>query len=129
MTTYENNGEISKIQIFRLFVKDRILDLTDLLAFDPRRSKIVVTLVEHNEANKATQRVRHFVDADDMKLICHDLLSGVFTSFEDHKGSAHDDYTEARVLSLKRETKYCQPYVFASIMARERSMGWGRCGW
>jgi len=111
MTTYEKNGEVSKIQIFRLVVKDRILDLTDLLAFDPRRSKIVVTLVEFDEANKATQRVRHYVDADDMKLICHDLLAGGFTSFEDHKGSAHDDYTEARVLSLKKETKYRLPYV------------------
>ena len=111
MTTYEKNGEVSKIQIFRLVVKDRILDLTDLLAFDPRRSKIVVTLVEFDDANKATQRVRHYVDSDDMKLICHDLLGGTFTSFEDQKGSAHDDYTEARVLSLKKETKYRQPYV------------------
>ena len=111
MTTYEKNGEVSKIQIFRLVVKDKILDLSDLLAFDARRSKIVVTLVEFDDANKATQRVRHYIDADDMKLICHDLLAGSFTSFEDQKGSVHDDYTEARVLSLKKETKYRQPYV------------------
>ena len=117
MNTYEKNGaegagrEVTKIQIFRFVAKDKILDITDLLAFDPKRSKIVFTLVEFDEHNKATQRVRHYVDADDMKLVCHDLLAGTFTSFEDQKGSAHDDYTEARVLSFKKESKYRQPYV------------------
>ena len=103
--------EVTKIQIFRFVAKDKILDITDLLAFDPKRSKIAFTLVEFDEHNKATQRVRHYVDADDMKLVCHDLLAGTFTSFEDQKGSAHDDYTEARVLSFKKEAKYRQPFV------------------
>lgn len=111
----QNNGpqekEVTKIQIFRFVAKDKIVDLTDLLAFDPKRSKIAFTLVEFDDSNKATQRVRHYVDADDMKLVCHDLLAGTFTAFEDQKGSVHDDYTEARVLSLKKETKYRQPYV------------------
>jgi len=117
MNTYEKNGadsagrEVTKIQIFRFVAKDKILDITDLLAFDPKRSKVAFTLVEFDEHNKATQRVRHYVDADDMKLVCHDLLAGTFTSFEDQKGSAHDDYTEARVLSFKKEAKYRQPYV------------------
>ena len=117
MNTYEKNGadsagrEVTKIQIFRFVTKDKILDITDLLAFDPKRSKVAFTLVEFDEHNKATQRVRHYVDADDMKLVCHDLLAGTFTSFEDQKGSAHDDYTEARVLSFKKEAKYRQPYV------------------
>ena len=103
--------EVTKIQIFRLVAKDKLLDITDLLAFDPKRSKIAFTLVELDESNKAVQRVRHYVDADDMKLVCTDLLAGSFTSFEDQKGSAHDDYTEARVLSFKKEAKYRQPYV------------------
>ena len=111
----QNNGayekEVTKIQIFRFVAKDKIVDLTDLLAFDPKRSKIAFTLVEFDDSNKATQRVRHYVDADDMKLVCHDLLAGTFTAFEDQKGSVHDDYTEARVLSFKKETKYRQPYV------------------
>ena len=117
MNTYEKNGadsagrEVTKIQIFRFVAKDKILDITDLLAFDPKGSKVAFTLVEFDEHNKATQRVRHYVDADDMKLVCHDLLAGTFTSFEDQKGSAHDDYTEARVLSFKKEAKYRQPYV------------------
>ncbi len=117
MNTYEKNGadsgarEVTKIQIFRFVAKDKILDIADLLAFDPKRSKVAFTLVEFDEHNKATQRVRHYVDADDMKLVCHDLLAGTFTSFEDQKGSAHDDYTEARVLSFKKEAKYRQPYV------------------
>ena len=117
MNTYEKNGadnagrEVTKIQIFRFVAKDKILDITDLLAFDPKRSKVAFTLVEFDEHNKATQRVRHYVDADDMKLVCHDLLAGTFTSFEDQKGSVHDDYTEARVLSFKKESKYRQPYV------------------
>ena len=113
MTPYDNGSarEVTKIQIFRFVAKDRILDITDLLAFDPKRSKVAFTLVEFDDNNKATQRVRHYVDADDFKLVCHDLLAGTFTGFEDHKGSAHDDFTEARVLSLKKETKYRQPYV------------------
>ncbi len=109
MNTQEK--EVTKIQIFRSVTKDKIVDLTDLLAFDPKRSKIAFTLVEFDDSNKATQRVRHYVDADDMKLVCHDLLAGTFTAFEDQKGSVHDDYTEARVLSFKKETKYRQPYV------------------
>ena len=118
MNSYEKSSqdsgasrEVTKIQIFRFLAKDKILDLTDLLAFDTRRSKIAFTLVEFDENNKATQRVRHYVDSDDMKLVCHDLLAGSFTAFEDQKGSAHDDYLEARVLSLKKESKYRQPYV------------------
>ena len=117
MNTYEKNGadsgarEVTKIQIFRFVAKDKILDIADLLAFDPKRSKVAFTLVEFDEHNTATQRFRHYVDADDMKLVCHDLLAGTFTSFEDQKGSAHDDYTEARVLSFKKEAKYRQPYV------------------
>jgi len=117
MNTIEKSGndsggrEVTKIQIFRLVAKDKILDITDLLAFDAKRSKIAFTLVEFDENNKATQRVRHFVDTDDFKLICHDLLAGTFSSFEDQKGSAHDDFTEARVLSFKKEAKYRQPYV------------------
>ncbi len=114
MNTQNNSGyekEVTKIQIFRFVAKDKIVDLTDLLAFDPKRSKIAFTLVEFDDSNKATQRVRHYVDADDMKLVCHDLLAGTFTAFEDQKGSVHDDYTEARVLSFKKETKYRQPYV------------------
>lgn len=114
MTTYDNNTqtrEVSKIQIFRFVAKDKILDITDLLAFDPKRSKLAFTLVEFDDNHKATQRVKHYVDADDFKLVCHDLLAGTFTAFEDQKGSAHDDYTEARVLSLKKETKYRQPFV------------------
>ncbi len=113
MTNNENGAarEISKIQIHRFVAKDKILDITDMLTHDPKRSKLAFTLVEFDEQYKATQRVRHYVDADDLKLVCHDLLAGTFTQFEDQKGSAHDDYTEARVLSLKKETKYRQPYV------------------
>jgi len=109
--TIGQTREVTKIQIFRFVAKDKIVDICDLMAFDPRRSKLAFTLVEFDDTHKATQRVRHYVDTDDFKLVCHDLLSGTFTSFEDHKGSAHDDYTEARTLSLKKETKYRQPFV------------------
>lgn len=106
-----NGREVTKIQIFRFVAKDKILDICDLLAFDPKRSKLSFTLVEFDDNNKATQRVRHYVDSDDFKVVCHDLLAGTFTQFEDQKGSAHDDHTEARVLSLKKDAKYRQPFV------------------
>ncbi len=111
MSEISTGREVSKIQIYRFVSKDKIVDICDLLAFDPKRSKLTFTLVEFDDTRKATERVRHYVDADDFKLVCHDLLAGTFTSFEDHKGSVHDDFTEARILSLKRETKYRQPYV------------------
>ena len=105
--------EITKIQIFRFVAKDKILDICDMLAFDPRRSKLSFTLVEFDDAYKATQRVRHYVDSDDFKLVCHDLLGGLFTGFEDQKGGQQPDgdYVEARVLSLKKETKYRLPFI------------------
>jgi hypothetical protein len=114
MNNTDNNTarEVTKIQIYRFVAKDnKILDICDLLAFDPKRSKLAFTLVEFDEHYKATERVRHYVDTDDFKLVCHDLLAGTFSHFEDQKGSAHDDHTEARVLSLKKETKYRQPIV------------------
>ncbi len=110
-TPYGNNNQGSKIQIYRYVASGKILDVTDLLSFDPKRSKIAFALVEFDDQNKATQRVRHFVDATDMKLLCHDVLTGLFTEFADEKGSGNGDYTEARVLSFKKETKYRQPYV------------------
>lgn len=111
MSELNTTRETSKIQVYRFVAKDKIIDICDLLSFDPKRSKMAFTLVEFDDVHKATQRVRHYVDADDLKLVCHDLLAGTFTGFEDHKGSVHDDFTEARVLSLKKETKYRQPYV------------------
>ena len=50
MNTYEKNGadsagrEVTKIQIFRFVAKDKILDITDLLAFDPKRSKVAFSI-------------------------------------------------------------------------------------
>ena len=118
--------EVTKIQIFRFVAKDKILDITDLLAADPKRSKLAFTLVQFDEHFKATTRVRHYVDTDDFKLVCHDLLAGTFAAFEDQKGSAHDDYTEARVLSLKKETKYRQPYVLRIDNGQGETYGQGQ---
>ena len=104
--------EVTKIQIYRFVAKDnKILDICDLLAFDPKRSKLAFTLVEFDENYKATQRVRHYVDTDDFKLVCYDLLAGTFTQFEDQNGTVHDEHTEARVLCLKKDAKYRQPIV------------------
>ena len=135
MNTYEKpqrqrpGREVTKIQIFRFVAKDKILDVCDLLAFDPKRSKLAFTLVEFDDHYKATQRVRHYVDADDFKLVCHDLLAGTFTNFEDQKGSAHDDYTEARVLSFKKETKYRQPFVLRIDNGQGEVYGRARSRW
>ena len=114
MNNHENTTgvEVSKIQIYRFVAKDnKILDVTDMLAYDVKRSKLSITLVEFDDNWAATRRVRHYVDADDIKLVCHDILSGQFTAFEDHKGTAGQEYTEARALFLKMETKYRQPFV------------------
>ena len=100
-----------------------------MLAFDAKRSKLAFTLVEFDENFKATQRVRHYVDADDLKLVCHDLLAGTFTQFEDQKGSAHDDYTEARVLSFKKRRSTGSPTSCASTTVRARSTARAKSRW
>ncbi len=108
---YPDSFEGTRIQIFRYVAKDLLLDISDLLAYDPKRSKLAVALVEFDEQYRANQRVRHFVDADDCKLLCHDILHGLFTQFKDEKGNERDGRVEARVLTLSKETKYRQPFV------------------
>jgi hypothetical protein len=44
----QENGtarEVTKIQIHRFVAKDKILDITDMLTPDPKRSKVAFTLV------------------------------------------------------------------------------------
>jgi hypothetical protein len=65
------------------------------------------------EERRAKTRVRHFVDVADFKLVCWDILNNTFTEWTDHKGSpsAEDGALQARVLTLRKDAKYRQPYV------------------
>ncbi len=103
--------EIARVQIYKHVTKDRVLDISDMLSLDPKRHKIAFTLVEFDENYRATTRVRHFVDVPDFKLVCWDILCGSFAEWTDHKGSQHDDGLQARVLTLRKDPKYRQPYV------------------
>jgi hypothetical protein len=103
--------DISRIQIYKHVTKDRLLDIGDMLNVEVRRSKISLTLVEFDEKYQSKTRVRHYVDAGDFKLVCHDILNGQFSEWADHKGTPHDDGFQARVLTVRKDTKYRQPYV------------------
>ena len=107
----EATREITRVQIYKHVTKDRVLDISDMLSLDPRRNKLAFTLVAFDENFKAQSRVRHFVDVPDFKLVCWDILHGTFGEWTDHKGSAHDDGMQARVLTLRKDPKYRQPYV------------------
>lgn len=113
MTT-GNGREIARVQIYKHVTKDRVLDISDMLSLDPRRNKIAFTLLEFDENYKAKTRVRHFVDVPDFKLVCWDILNGMFTEWDDHKGSAapgENGELQARVLTLRKDVKYRQPFV------------------
>lgn len=103
--------DLTRIQVFKHVTKERLLDIGDMLSLDTRRSKISLTLVEFEEGYKATTRVRHYVDVADMKLACWDILTGGFTEWSDHKGTTVDGQVQARVLTLRRDPKYRQPFV------------------
>jgi hypothetical protein len=97
--------------VYKFVTRDRVLDVSEMLSLESRRSKIAFTLVEFDEAHKATVRVRHFADAADFKLVCWDILYGQFDEWTDHKGTVYDDGVQARVLHLRKDTKYRQPFV------------------
>lgn len=103
--------DLTRIQIYKHVTKERLLDIGDMMTLEARRSKISLTLVEFEEGYKATTRVRHYVDAADMKLACWDILTGGFTEWSDHKGTTVDGQVQARVLTLRRDPKYRQPFV------------------
>lgn len=107
----ETMREITRVQIYKYVTKDRVLDISDMLSLDARRNKLAFTLVAFDENYKAQSRVRHFVDVPDFKLVCWDILHGAFNEWTDHKGSVHDEGMQARVLTLRKDPKYRQPYV------------------
>jgi len=105
------DGEFSKVQVYKYVTKDKVLDIGDMLSPDPKRSKLSITIVEFDERFKAKTRVKHYVDSDDFKLVCRDILSGCFSEWTDHKGTVHDGTPEARVLNIKKDEKFRNPFV------------------
>jgi hypothetical protein len=114
MATLEMGREtapLTRVQIYKYVTKDRVLDISDMLSLEPRRSKIAFTLLEFDANHKATTRVRHYVDTNDFKLVCWDILNGIFTEWTDHKGTKTEDGFQARVLTVRKDIKYRQPFV------------------
>ena len=105
------NNELSRVQVYKYVTKDKVLDIGDMLSVDPKHSKLSITIVEFDERFKTKTRVRHYVDSDDFKLVCWDILNSRFNEWTDHKGTIHDGTPEARVLNFKRDEKYRNPFV------------------
>jgi hypothetical protein len=104
--------DVYRTQICRYVEGDLILDISDMLSPEPRRNKVALTIVEFDGAFRVSRRVKHYVDVDDFKLVCHDIIEGTMTRFDDYKGSIHADSVEARVLTIKRPGKAQDPIVF-----------------
>ncbi len=98
-------------QIFRYVTKDKVLDVGDLLDPDPKRCKVRFILLQFGRDFKATTRALHHADADDLEVVCWDILHGTFREWADHKGSTRDGTCQARVLTLRKDPKYDNPYV------------------
>ncbi len=103
--------QTARPQIFRYVTKDKVLDVGDLLDPDPKRSKVRFILLQFGRDFKATTRTLHYVDADDIEVVCWDILHGMFREWTDHKGSVRDEACQARVLTLRKDPKYDNPYV------------------
>lgn len=104
------NSDIGNVQIYRYVTKDRILDVSDMLSLDSRRNKLSITLVEYDKNYTAVNRVKHYVDAEPFKVVCWQILHDAFEEWVDHKGTVHDNKPEARVLTIKKDTRYRNPY-------------------
>ncbi|GAB4462942.1 MAG: hypothetical protein OHK0029_30750 [Armatimonadaceae bacterium] len=114
MSSWEQGRDaapLTRVQIYKYVTKDRVLDISDMLSLEPRRSKIAFTLLQFDENYKATTRVRHYADVPDFKLVCYDMLHHQFTEWTDHKGSPTENGLQARVMTLRMDPKYRQPYV------------------
>lgn len=98
-------------QIFRYVTKDKVLDVGDLLDAAPKRSKIRFILLHFGPDFKATTRALHYADADDLEAVCWDILQGTFQEWTDHKGSVRDNACHTRVLNLRKDPKYKNPYA------------------
>jgi len=106
-----NGRELNRVQIFKHGTKDRLLDVGDMLSLDPRRNKIVFSLIAFDDDYHVATRVRHYVDVADAKLLCFDMLHGFFTEWTDYKGSKSGDAFQARIMSVRKDAKYRQPFV------------------
>ncbi|MES2464366.1 MAG: hypothetical protein V4671_27715 [Armatimonadota bacterium] len=113
MMTNAGGRDLTRVQIYKHVTRDRVLDISDMLNLEPKRSKVAFTLLEFDENYKAKTRVRHYADVPDFKLVCWDILNGHFAEWTDHKGSpSHDGQgMQARVMTLRKDVKYRQPYV------------------
>ncbi|MDX1931099.1 MAG: hypothetical protein SFU56_00695 [Capsulimonadales bacterium] len=117
--------EISRVQVFKHVTKDRLIDVGDMLHLESRRSKIAFTLVAFDENFKSTVRVRHYADVSDIKLVCWDILHGTFSEWTDYKGSSTEEGTQARVMTLRKDPKYRQPFVIKIDNGRGETMPGG----
>jgi hypothetical protein len=122
----ETAGPLTRVQIFKYVTKDRVLDISDMLNLEPRRSKIAFTLLEYGEDKRATTRVRAFADVSDFKLVCWDILTGGFAEWTDHKGSPDaEGALQARVMTIRKDVKYRQPFVIKIDNGIGETMGSG----
>ncbi len=114
------------VQIFRYVTKDKVLALEDMLSLEPKKNKIAVTLLEYGKDFKAKTTLYHYLDPDDFKVVCWEILAGTLDEWIDYKGSPDKEgLPEARVFSLKKDTRYRNPYILRLSRGRGEIVGAG----
>lgn len=96
--------ELSRIKIYKHIANGVIFEIYDMLSVESKYNKVAFSLITLDEQKHMVTRVRHYVDVDDIKLVCLDLLIDKFVEFRDYKGSRHIDYSEARTLTLAKSS-------------------------
>lgn len=102
---------LTRVQIHKVATRDRVLEISDKLSLDARKSRIEFVLCEFDMAEKTVARVRHYAPVSAIKLVCWDILNQGFDEWTDKQGVVLDDDVKASTLAIRRDTKYRQPFV------------------
>lgn len=110
------NKQPQRRQLVKIATNKAILDISDALNTEPRRSKVLFILVDYSK--QPTVQVRHFVDPDTAKVLALEIINNTFPitfpkGYIEYKGSPNgpDGTPEARVLSITYDANRNYPYT------------------
>jgi hypothetical protein len=101
----------NKIRIEEYRTKDRILYIHDMLNVEAKRSKISIELHETDQNGNIVTSVYHVAKHTDVKLLCHEIIMGQFAEWYDIKASVVEEKTRVRTITIRKDSKYRQPYI------------------
>lgn len=103
-------------QLVKIATNKAILDISDALNKEPRRSKLLIILVDYSK--QPSVQVRHYIDPDAAKVLAWEILNNTFPTtfsngYTEYKGSpvGPDGGPEARVLTITYDSSRNYPYT------------------